>query len=385
MRVWIENPFDNLPLEGFRPQRYWLMAEAFARAGHETVLWTSDFNHTTKARRRLSRKPEAFALRLLHAPAYSGNISLGRVFSHLAYARAWRRAAMVEADRSGAPDIIIASTPPLFACAAARRLASRFGARFVVDVMDAWPETFGRVAPAWALAPLKLVAGANYRAAAMVTAVAARYVDLVRRYGFGGPARLFYHGIALPFAAPRRAAAPAAPLRLAYAGNLGVTYDLATVVRALTRLPGATLDIAGAGSGERDLAALASSLGLSARVHFRGYLGEAALADMLAGCDAGVVPMDESSCVGVPYKLCDYAKASLAIASSLGGESAELLAKYAAGAVYRTGDEASLARALQSLDVRQAGDNARRMAEAEFDARKIYDGYVRFVIQGLDS
>ena len=28
MRVWLENPFDNLPLEGFRPQRYWLLAEA---------------------------------------------------------------------------------------------------------------------------------------------------------------------------------------------------------------------------------------------------------------------------------------------------------------------------------------------------------------------
>lgn len=34
MTVWIVNPFDNLPVEGYRPQRYWLMARAFARAGH---------------------------------------------------------------------------------------------------------------------------------------------------------------------------------------------------------------------------------------------------------------------------------------------------------------------------------------------------------------
>ena len=32
MTVWIQNPFDNLPCEGYRKQRYWLMAEAFARA-----------------------------------------------------------------------------------------------------------------------------------------------------------------------------------------------------------------------------------------------------------------------------------------------------------------------------------------------------------------
>ena len=48
MTVWIVNPFDNLPLEGFRPQRYWLMAEAFVEAGHNVVFWSSDFNHSTK-------------------------------------------------------------------------------------------------------------------------------------------------------------------------------------------------------------------------------------------------------------------------------------------------------------------------------------------------
>ena len=32
MTVWIVNPFDNLPPEGYRPQRYWLMSRAFAEA-----------------------------------------------------------------------------------------------------------------------------------------------------------------------------------------------------------------------------------------------------------------------------------------------------------------------------------------------------------------
>ena len=42
MTVWIQNPFDNLPCEGYRKQRYWLMAEAFARAGHSVVLGQVD-------------------------------------------------------------------------------------------------------------------------------------------------------------------------------------------------------------------------------------------------------------------------------------------------------------------------------------------------------
>ena len=49
MNIWIINPFDNLPVEGYRPQRYWLMSEAFARAGHAVTLWTQDWSHARKA------------------------------------------------------------------------------------------------------------------------------------------------------------------------------------------------------------------------------------------------------------------------------------------------------------------------------------------------
>ena len=113
----------------------------------------------------------------------------------------------------------------------------------------------------------------------------------------------------------------------------------------------------------------------------RGYLGGEELAALLSECNAGLVPMAEDSCVGVPYKFCDYAKAGLAIVSSLGGESAKLLAKYRAGATYRPSDHASLVRVLRSLDAAECGANARRMAEAEFDAAAIYDSYVNLVVQ----
>ena len=380
MRVWIENPFDNLPEEGFRPQRYWLMADAFSRAGHDAVLWTADFNHTTKARRLVSHEtPRSFALELVHEPPYSRNLSLGRVMSHRSYAREWERRARAFAAEHGRPDVIVASTPPLSACATARRLARRFGAKLVVDVMDAWPETFERVVPRWMLAPLRATARANYIEADVVTVVADRYIDLVRGYGRVGRTVRFYHGIDLGGApAPR---AGAAGLRLAYVGNLGRTYDLLAAVRALAELPGATLDIAGLGDGADDIARLAAELGVESRVKLRGYLGGEELAALLSECNAGLVPMAEDSCVGVPYKFCDYAKAGLAIVSSLGGESAKLLANYRAGATYRPSDHASLVRVLRSLDAAECGANARRMAEAEFDAAAIYDSYVNLVVQ----
>ena len=65
MAVWIVNPFDNLPTEGNRPQRYWLMGRAFAKAGHKVVLWSSDFSHATKAKRKFVREcDDGFEVRL---------------------------------------------------------------------------------------------------------------------------------------------------------------------------------------------------------------------------------------------------------------------------------------------------------------------------------
>ena len=115
MTVWIVNPFDNLPLEGYRPQRYWLMAQAFAAAGHNVVYWTSDFSHANKAPRRVddlvkessgccSVRAAAVTVKLVPTPPYAKNVSLARVRSHRRLAANWLACARREARR---PDIVI--------------------------------------------------------------------------------------------------------------------------------------------------------------------------------------------------------------------------------------------------------------------------------------
>lgn len=380
MTVWIVNPFDNLPTEGYRPLRFWLMAEAFVRAGHEVVYWTADFSHANKAPRRiLPDVPQPpFRVVSLHEPPYARNVSLRRLWAHWRWAKVWAKAASAEP----VPDLIVVSTPPLAVGGEVRRYAARRGTKVIVDVMDDWPGTFERVVPRWALAPLRAVARRNCRAADAVTVVSDRYADLARSYGFTGPVRRFYHGIALPPApspATGREASAAPALRLLYLGNLGRSYDLTTVIEALALLPGATLDIAGEGEQVPALKALAETAA-PGRVRFHGYVGRAALADLLSARDVGIVPMAPDSCVGIPYKFADYSSFGLAIASSLGGESGRLLARYGAGAAYRGGDPQNLAAALRMLAPKLAGARAgaRRLAEAEFDADAIYAAYVRF-------
>ncbi len=418
MRVWIENPFDTLPLEGGRPLRFWLMAAAFARAGHTVVYWTSDFNHITKRKRVFAcdgeggsrggaearREDVPFAVELIPTKPYAKNVSLARVRSHRAYAAAWERRAGAVAAAGGAPDVIIVSTPPLATGAVAIPLARSFGANLVVDVMDDWPGTFYRLLPRGAqglgrllFAPMHRAARQLYRAADLVTTVAARYEELVRACGATAPVKRFYHGIQLGrlersltranldkldlLEQSKRQAT--ANVRLVYIGNLGRTYDLATILAAMDALPPeVTLDIAGNGAQFADLQRCAN-----ARIRVHGVLDCQSLASLLARCDVGLVPMAEDSCVGIPYKFGDYAAAGLAIASTLGGESGRLLARYGAGFAYRGGDAASLAALVRRLlaepqTLARAQAAARRMAEDEFDADTIYAAYVA-AVEGL--
>jgi len=184
MVVWIQNPFDNLPSEGYRKQRYWLMAEAFASAGHEVTYFTSDFSHAGKCARVLTEEPsvDGISVRFVKTPAYSANVSLARVRSHREYARRWERMAV------GRPDLIVTSMPTISGAEAALRLGHRLGAKVVVDVQDAWPETFERLLPRsfrWlahlALCPLRRRAQRVYREADIVTGVCDRYRELTGR------------------------------------------------------------------------------------------------------------------------------------------------------------------------------------------------------------
>lgn len=388
MNVWIVNPFDNLPLEGYRPMRFWLMSEAFRKAGHDVVYWTSDFSHANKKKRVLDFGIEVpFDIEILETEPYFKNVSLRRLMSHRKLAKTFLKAAR-EAIRNGrhkAPDLIIASSPPLGLVDASHKIASEAGAKVIVDIMDAWPETFERVVPRFLLWPLRRLARRNYLRAAAITTVADNYIELARSYGFSKDIRRFYHGITKGDSP--LTSTGTVPLRIVYAGNMGRSYDLVTAIEAVGELGAlATLDIAGKGEQEDALKELVQRKGIKG-VKFHGYLSESELGELLKRSDVGLVPMDPSSCVGIPYKLADYAKSSLAIVSSLGGESARLLNEYGAGVSYSFGESASLVQAVKSLlprlaEMRKASS---RMLDEQFDASKIYDSYVDFAARVRDG
>ena len=161
-------------------------------------------------------------------------------------------------------------------------------------------------------------------------------------------------------------------IHIAYVGNMSLSYDLATAIDAVAGDEGLSLELAGAGPDEPALRRRAEGCG---RIVFRGYLGDGEMRDMLAHADVGLVPMFDDSCVGVPYKLADYAAAGLPVASSLHGETAELLSRYDAGVTYPAKNAAALRDAVRRAVGMRGGVSS---LASLFDAEKLYDGYVAF-------
>jgi glycosyltransferase involved in cell wall biosynthesis len=426
LSVWIVNPFDDIPGEGLPPLRYWSLARILAARGHDVTWWTAAWSHRRKAARTTplhTRDEEGFAVRLVAVRPYTKNISFARLASHRDFGRTFERLAneSIASGKLERPDIILASLPPLEGPEAAARLAQRLDANLVVDMMDVWPETFERLLPGpqWlrkTLYPLLFGRMATRRralleAADAVSSCAHGYLDVIPEAMSGDKPRHVCHlGAWLPeFDAPPRlideiptastvptaestatrvaetqqptAASSSVPLACVYSGTLEAGQDLDTLLSAARLLSAqgvsATLHVAGTGRLEPSLRSAAESIRGSCSVRVHGLLDRGAYVRLLSECDVGLVLVKPESLVAVPYKVCDYASAGLAIVNSLPGELERFVSEYRAGVPYTAGSGDSLARAIASLagDRRRLLDmrhGSRRLAEAEFDRDKTY-------------
>ena len=408
LSIWVVNPFDDVPGEDLPPMRYWSLARALAARGHDVTWWSADWSH----RRKQPRTPPAgvkesggFALQLVPVRPYVRNVSLARIASHRDFGRNLERRAdeLVAAGVLSRPDVILASLPPLDGPEAAIRLAKRHGARFILDVMDLWPETFERLLPGldWLrrAASRVLLGGMRARRQALVAAADAvaaathTYLDATLGDARPGLARhVCYLGADLRVqAAAGRDAPPrpsGGPLECVYAGSLEVGQDLETLVGAARLLDArgtaVRLHVAGAGSLESLVRAGAATPCGTCRIEVHGLLARQDYLDLLAACDVGLVLVKPESRVAVPYKACDYAAAGLAIVNALPGELQSLVDRHRAGLAYTAGDPRSLADAIGRLAtdpgiLARMRAGARALAAAAFDRDRTYARFADWI------
>ena len=144
MRIWLINHYGALPSQA-AGTRHYVLARELIRRGHEATLIASSFDH--QARRQTRLEPgEAWKLETiqeapflcLRTPPYRGN-SPARIWNMIVFAiRVWASKGVKQLEK---PDVILGSSPHLFAAIAAERLANRFKVPFLLEVRDLWPQS----------------------------------------------------------------------------------------------------------------------------------------------------------------------------------------------------------------------------------------------------
>lgn len=143
--MWIVNQYAATPSQA-GPMRHYDLAYELVQRGHDATIIASSFDHFSHIERRL-RVGESHRYEMvdgiryvwLRSPAYSNNGGR-RIWNMLHFAVAVVKRGEA-AGKSSPPDVIIGSSPTLFAALGAKQLAHRYGVPFVLEVRDLWPKS----------------------------------------------------------------------------------------------------------------------------------------------------------------------------------------------------------------------------------------------------
>jgi glycosyltransferase involved in cell wall biosynthesis len=369
--LWI-NHFAVAPSDGGGTRHYDL-AQAMAPHGWRVTIAASDFHLHTRGytRRPTPHSRAAIPERVgdveflwLWAAPYTGN-DWRRARNWLSFSRSLAR----YAPNGSRPDVIIGSSPHLFAALAALRMARRLRVPFVLEVRDLWPESIvaagGRRGPAYHA--LGSLARYLYARADRIIVLARGTGDHLTGLGVD-PARIVYvpNG-ADPMPAARRQPRTGTPFTLVYAGAHGPANGLDTVLdaAALLRDHPVRILLVGDGPSKAALVERAARDGLP-NVEFRDPVPKTAMPALLASADAGLMVLRDAPlfAFGVsPNKLFDYLAAGLPVVCNVPGDVATMLLDASAGEQTADASPRALANAILRL-AQRSPDALRAMGDA---------------------
>jgi glycosyltransferase involved in cell wall biosynthesis len=364
--IWV-NQFASLPTDG-GGTRHFELGRELVRHGWKVTILASDLHlHTRRFTRRAGDTDRVAHLetlqdvdiRWLWAAPYQHN-DWRRAWNWLSFYRSVVRELEHLTDH---PDVVIGSSPQIFAASAARSLARKTGAAFVFEVRDLWPESLlaagGRRGVAYAL--LDRVARGLYRDADRVLVLARGVGEyLVKR---GVPADRVVHlpnGVDVGAIQPAveteasRADGKRGPIRLIYAGAHGPANGLECVLdaaAALRREMDVRFVLVGDGPSKNALQRDAAARELS-NIEFVATVGKPELLSLLQQADAGLMVLRDAPLFsfGVsPNKLFDYLAAGVPVISNVPGEVGGMLSRSGAGIQARDSSGGALAHAVREL------------------------------------
>lgn len=144
MNILVVNHYVGTPKDGMGNRHYMFAKELMSRGHHVTIL-TSSFIHKTRTEDHLTKGEqwkketvEGVPFVWVRTPQYIGN-GLDRIWNMLYFA--YRTMISFKKFQIERPDIVVGSSPHLFAALSAQKLAKKLGVPFVLEIRDLWPES----------------------------------------------------------------------------------------------------------------------------------------------------------------------------------------------------------------------------------------------------
>jgi glycosyltransferase involved in cell wall biosynthesis len=371
--------------------RHFSLARELKGMGHQPTIVASAFDHITRTGRLAHG--ESFRRELyggvpflwVRTPSYQGNAGASRLWNMLVFARAVEHRLLEQLD--GRPDLIVGSSPHLFAAQAALRLARRLKVPFVLEIRDVWPQSLIDVMGVSPRHPIvwimERIERELYREADQIVTLLPGIGPRVAERG-GDPSAITWvsNGIDLGLVPPVREPEDRETFTFMYAGSHGPTNALDVMVDAAALLQvrpprhgkRLRLVLLGTGPDKPRLEARARSEGLG-NLSFLPPVPKLEVYGVLAGADAFWVSSHDTTLWqhGISFnKLYDYM--AMARPTVIGLDCpGNPIAQSGGGITVKPGDPWAMAAGIERM--LDAGPGARRemarkgraYVEANFD------------------
>ena len=368
--LWV-NQFAVAPTAG-GGTRHFEIGRELVKLGWDVTIAASDFNlqsRTYAKSRAGSRAPiveqvDGVQFCWLWADPYSRN-DWRRARNWLSFANSLQSfSTRLSKLQIPAPDVVIGSSPQLFAARAAFKVSRARNVPFILEVRDLWPESLiaagGRKGASYAV--FNAIARDLYRKSDAVVVLARGSKDyLIREKGLQEERVVCIPNGVDPDAFFAAAAVQRKTTTFVYAGAHGPANGLSLVLDAAQLLadrPDIRILLVGSGPEKAMLQKAALDRNLSA-VQFVEPVSKNEIPQLFASVDAGLMLLRPSELFsfGVsPNKLFDYMAAGLPVVCNVAGEVADIVSESGCGLCVTPGNARSLAdgmRKLADMDARE--------------------------------
>lgn len=302
------------------------------------------------------------------------------------------------------PDIIVGSSPTLFAAAAASTTAFLRRVPFVMDVRDLWPAIFvelGVLKNPWLIKILEGWEKHEYRSATKVVTVTESFTqNLIERGLPVDKVHTIPNGADVSYWKPTpKPKALIEHLNLKnkfvvlYIGAHGISHALGKIVDAADILrdnPNVCFLFVGTGAEKKKVAQKADDLSLT-NVRFLGPVGKDEVKDFYALADLCLVPLRDIPLFDtfIPSKMFEMLAMGRPILASVRGESAAILRKSGGAMVVEPEDSAAIAAAILELSadpkrLTKMAKNGRSFVAKEYSRQSLARRYLQLFENAIE-